>query len=236
MSQSAWQDPVLSHGPLQVIVPDRVWMVTGRLPRGPLSRNMVIYRRSSGGLLLHSPIALEETAQKALEALGPIEAIIVPNGMHRLDGPRYKARYPQIKVLCPRAARTAVEAKVNVDAVCEDALPQEGIGVHAADGLKPMELCYELPTDQGRVLVVTDMLMNMPDQPGFGGWILKTIGTSGFFGMTGIARMMMLRDRAAFKAWLRKMSEKKPGAILVAHGKPVLENASQALLAAEARL
>src|SRR5688500_14318601 len=91
---------VLPHGPLQQLA-ENLWCVLGSLPNMSLKRMMTIARRSDGGLLLHSAIALDEPTQRQLEALGPPTHLIVPNAVHRLDAPAYKARYPALRVFTP---------------------------------------------------------------------------------------------------------------------------------------
>ena len=50
-----------------------------------------------------------------LDALCPVEHIVVPNGFHRLDAPRYKTRYPKARVYCPPGARKKSEQRIAVD-------------------------------------------------------------------------------------------------------------------------
>lgn len=233
---SIWSDHVLPHGPLQSLGP-RLWYVAGRLKRGSLTRNMVVHKLATGGLLVHSVVALDDKTLQELLKLGKPEIMVVPCSIHRLDAAAWKERFPTIQVLAPKAARAAVEKVVTVDGLCEDVLPNHGIVCHQADGLKPFELCYELDLGSGKALVVTDMLFNLPHGGGVDGLIMKLIGSTGFFGMTFIGRMLMLRDRGAFKAWLVKMAAlPNLKAVSVAHGEPVTAQCGEKLRAAAARL
>ena len=54
--------------------------------------------------------------------------------------------------------------------------------------------------------------------------------------MTRIGRLLLLKDRAAFQAWLRRQASRKLLAILPAHGQPIVKETDKALLAAAARL
>ncbi|HET6581795.1 MAG TPA: hypothetical protein VFG69_00085, partial [Nannocystaceae bacterium] len=92
---------VLEHGPIERLA-DNLWRVRGALPGMSLRRTMTIVRRRSGNLLIHSAIALNETAMRELEALGPPTELVVPNRGHRLDAPAYKKRYPNLRVYTPR--------------------------------------------------------------------------------------------------------------------------------------
>ena len=229
-----WKQHIHPHGPIRQIADD-LWMVTGTLPRGPLPRNMVIHRLASGGLLLHSVIALDEAGMKDLEALGRIEVMIVPNGLHRLDAGAYKRRYPNLRVLAPEASRAAVEEVVPVDAAVEAAAHTHGIQAIPIAGIKPVELCYALNCGGKKALLFTDALMNLPNLKGFGGLLMRLLGSTGFFGMTRIGRWYLLKDRTAFKDWLFRQAD-GTSVVLVGHGEAVTENAPEKLRQAAARL
>ncbi|MCO4764174.1 MAG: hypothetical protein KC502_21865 [Myxococcales bacterium] len=233
---SNWSDNVCEHGPL-VALASNLWLVRGSLPRGDLTRNMTVYRLPEGRLVVHSAVALNEAGMASLDALGPVSFIIVPNGFHRLDAGRYKARYPDALVLAPKNVRKAAEKVVPVDGLCEAVLPPLGIQCIQPGGIKAVELAYELPIEGGVALVVADLLFNHQHMSGFGGWFLKTIGSTGFFGMTGIGRMLMLKDSALFKAWLREQAERADlQMICVAHGDTISGDCPDRLRAAADRL
>ena len=173
----------------------------------------------------------------ALDALGPVRVVVVPNRMHRYDAPRWRARYPEARFLCPAAAREAVEQVVPVDGTCEGELPALGVEVHALDGWKPGELAYELTVDGGRALVFCDCLFHLPHQPGWIGASLRWIGSTGFFGTTGIGRWFFMADRARWRGWLETQAKRTDlVALCVAHGAPVLDDCAGALAAAAHRL
>jgi hypothetical protein len=235
---STWTSHLLPHGPWRKLAP-RLWEITGSLPRGKLPRNMVVHKLASGGLLIHSAVVIDEAALAEMLAWGEPEVMIVPSGLHRLDAAAYKERFPKLRVLAPAASKEVVEKKIKVDATCEDALPALGVKAHAADGIRPVELAYEMPIDaeDGKALVVTDMLMNIPHLPGFDGMIMRLLGSTGFFGITRIGKVLLMKDRAAFKAWLCKMATTTGlNAVCVAHGDLIVERCSDRLLEAADRL
>jgi len=228
--------PIYRHGPLEELAPG-LWRVRGSLGRSPLPRNMVLYRLPDGGLLIHGAVAMHAEGMAALEALGPPRLLVVPNGFHRFDAPFYAARYPGMKVLCPAFVRRRAEQRVRVDGLAEDVLPPLGVVCHQPDGVRQLELIYELPLPSGRALVWADLLFNLPRVPSFGGWVTAKIGSSGFFGMTRIGRWFTLKDARDFAAWLRRMSE-LPGLswLIMAHGSPIGERCGERLREAAARL
>lgn len=224
-----WNTHVLPHGPLEAHG-EQVWSVAGTVARGPLPRRMVVWRRDDGGLVVHSAIAMNEEGMAALASLGAPSVMIVPNAYHRMDAAVWKARFPGLKVYAPAAARAAVEKIVAVDATIEDAGDAIAARVVAPPGVKATEYIY----DAHGAWVITDMMMNLPPLPGFSGWLVGVLGSTGFFGMTGIGRMLLLKDRAAFKGWLA--SQAAPTAILPAHGDVIAGGTGAALQAAAGRL
>lgn len=233
---SDWEKAVCPHGEL-LQLDARLWQVTGTLPRGPLPRNMVVYRLDDGGLLIHSGIALAENSMRQLEGLGTPRMLIVPNGLHRLDALRYKQRYPQIQVVCPRAAHDKVAQVIQPDAIAEDVLPRLGIACHAIPGFKSNELAYELRLGVGRALVVCDVLFNLERLPGFAGWTVNVIGSTGYFGVTKIGQWFFTSDKSALRDWLGRMAALPDlRVVCVAHGAAVTSQCGERLQQAAARL
>ena len=231
-----WNDGVLPHGSLEPLA-ENLWLVRGSLPRGNLPRAMVVYRLDDGRLLIHSAIALDEAGMAAIDALGVVTFIIVPNAFHRLDAARYKARYPSAQVLTPSFIHDAAAKLVAVDGHCEDVLPGLGIACRTPAGVKDSEFVYELPVDGGVAVVITDLLFNLPVLKGFDGWVFKMIGSSGFFGMTAVGRMLMLNNRGRFKRWLESQAGRTDiRLICVAHGDPIVEDCGPRLQQAADRL
>jgi hypothetical protein len=163
--------------------------------------------------------------------------MVVPGRMHRMDAAVYAARYPDLQVVCPAASRGPVEDVVRVHATCEEVLPPLGIELHVPAGVKAGEIAYGVPAGEGRVLVLCDLLFNVPHQPGLGGWILRLVGSSGFFGMTRIGRRFMLEDREVFRGWLLDLADRGDiTAISVAHGEAVTGDCAARLREAASRL
>ncbi len=232
-----WREHVHPHGPLVEVVPG-LWQLTGSLPRSPLQRNMALWR-VPGGTAIHSAVCADEPTMAEIEALGVPRVLVVPNGFHRADAARFKARYPEIQVVAPRASRDRVARVVPVDACAEDALPPLGTACLAPDGLAPAELVYRVPCDGERVaLVFCDALFHHPHVPGVTGWVLRHVTRStGELGITRIGRWLMLRDKAQFRAFLERLAD-TPGlaAVLVAHGDAIVEGPADALRAAAGRV
>lgn len=219
---------VLPHGPIESLA-ENLCRVEGDLPNVPVRRSMFVVRLRDGRLVIHNGMALAEPEMKQIEAWGAPSILIVPNGWHRVDARAYKARYPGIQVVCPSAARKSVEKAVPVDGVFGAFDPKsDEIVLRDLPGVKPEEGVVEVRSADGVTLFFNDLIHNNP--PGTGGFLY------GLFAGDGPPRhhrgvvVMIVRDRAALRAELVRLSETPDlRRILVAHGAPILSGAREAL-------
>lgn len=236
-----WAEALDPHGALEALAPN-LWWVWSVLRAPPLPRNMVVVRLPDGRLLLHSPVCLGEAEMASLDALGPAAFLLVPNAGHRTDLRRYRARYPDARVLAPANARAQVEQVAPVDATCEAELPGLGIEVHRPDGMKEgYELVYEVPLEGGgRALLVNDVIATPhPRAPtGLKGWIVGALGVPG--GGVGLPRIVWFnfgQDREAFRGFVRRLADRPDLRVLTcSHGGPLTSDVAGALRAAAERL
>ncbi len=230
---------ICPHGPITQY-DERFWQVKGTLPRGSLTRNMVIYRlghEQGSGLLLHSVVALSPSEQKKLESLGEPQVMIVPNRIHRLDASWYKKRYPKIKVLCPKVSYRQVRREVAVTGLCEEVLPSLGVSYLRPKGVGAFEYVYQLRLAQGNALVMSDLLFNHPHARGVDGWLMKTLGSTGHFGMTKIGRWFLLKEKEVFRNWLLDLAKLEDLSLIsMAHGEPITSECEKALKEAAYRI
>lgn len=229
--------PILAHSDL-IPIDEKLWIVKGELPHhNPLPRTMTVYKMRDGGLWIHSAIALNDETQNKLEELGTPKYLVVPNTMHRLDAALYKRTYPHILVVCPLAAIEKVQQEVPVDLSCEEAFAQTEIKVVKIPGAKDIELAYEISLSYGQALIMTDLLVNVPEVPGLGGVLLKLIGRIGFFRTPPLTKILLLQKREAFKNWLLYLSQRNDLKIItMAHGQPLTRNISHLLKQAAAQV
>jgi hypothetical protein len=164
--------------------------------------------------------------------------MIVPNEGHRTDAPRYKQRYPQLKVVGPSGARAKIEEVIALEATCEETLPGLGIVCHVPDGAKPPshELVYEVDVDGGKALIVNDLLGNGPKLTGFKGSIFNLLGSGGVLGVPRIVGLMFVADKKKVRAFLETLAAKPWKAIAVSHGDPVTAECSERLRDAASKL
>ncbi|GAB4569984.1 MAG: hypothetical protein Tsb0020_24480 [Haliangiales bacterium] len=224
---SGWK--VHQHDPIEELA-ENLWRVEGSLPKMALRRHMLVARDSDGRLLIHNGVALGEADMAKLEAFGTPTWLVVPNGWHRLDARAYKARYPQLQVLCPRGSRKKVEQVIPVDATYEQFAPTATLRLTHLRGLKDAEGVLEVLSEDGVTLVFNDTVFNQPHLPGVFGTMYKLLGQSGRPKVTLIAKLFMVKDKRELAKHLHELADiPKLTRVIPGHITPIVEDASATL-------
>lgn len=170
---------VLPHGKLTKL-DDRLLGVTGELqmPITPITRRMTVARLDDGRLVIFSAIALHEDEMKELEEFGRPSFLIVPSDIHRLDAKIWKDRYPELHVIAPEGARKKVEEVVRVDSSHID-FGDPHVRFVTVPGTGGHEAALIVEGSSGTTLVLNDIVGNIRDAKGIGGWFLKLAGFAG---------------------------------------------------------
>ncbi len=232
---TAWK--VFRHWPIERLE-DNLWRVQGTLPGIPLYRVMTVIKRADGTLVIHGGIALEEDAMKEIEAWGTPAVLVVPNQAHRLDAARFKARYPNLRVYCPRPAKKKVEEIVPVDATYESFPNGDDLRVEPLDGLKGAEGVFVVQSGARTSLIFNDAVFNMAHRKGLPGFIFKYLTqSSGGPRVSRLVKLFFVKQKGAFRAHLERLSE-LPNLVrvIVAHHETITENPSAALKTAASTL
>lgn len=220
---------VLRHGPI-VKVTENLWTVEGMLPKMALKRLFTVVRMADGRLLLHNGIALEEDAMREIEAFGEPAILVVPNGYHRLDAKVYKARYPKLRVYCPRGSRKRVEEVVPVDGTYDELPGDSTASLEYAPGVKEAEGVLRVRSADGLTVVFNDLVFNLPHGSGLGGLVFRLIGSTGGPKVTGIGKLFLVKDRSAVKGYLQRLADEPDlRRILVSHGAPITTRPAEVL-------
>jgi hypothetical protein len=61
---------------------------------------MTVVRLASGGLFVHSPVGLDASTRREVDALGAVRAIVAPSIFHHLHVGGWMAAYPEAHVAC----------------------------------------------------------------------------------------------------------------------------------------
>lgn len=235
MAPGPWQ--AASHGPLTEVAPG-LWIVDATLDLLPIGRRMTLWRTADGGLAVHSAVACDAATMAAIDALGPVRWIVVPSGHHRLDAPRFKARYPDAQVVAMPASHARVAQRVAVDGDY-GRLPTGGAVTFAPLAGVPAEAVFiHRADDATETLIFNDGFMNLPARlPGFKGWVVKLIGSTGGPKVTWTARTFLVKDKPAYAAQLRELAARPAlRRIIPGHGAVITDGAAAALAGAADRL
>jgi hypothetical protein len=214
---------VLPHGKLTQI-DDGLLTVEGELPMplGDFPRRMTVARLRDGRLVIYSAIALDEPEMTQLEHFGIPAFLIIPGDLHRLDAKVWKDRYPGIFVVAPPGARRRVEEVVPVDADEVD-FRDPNVRYLTVPGTEGREAALIVKTRRGTTLVVNDLIWNVQDRPGFGGWVFHSLGLSGKKPLIPfVAKLHSIKDKQTFSAQLQAWAQLGGlNRIIVSHGEIV---------------
>jgi hypothetical protein len=166
---------VQPHGALEQVA-DGIWTVEGsiRMPLGRFPRRMTVVSLAGGGLAVWSAIPLDDAQMAKLDALGPVEFLIVPNAGHRLDVRPWKARYPKARVLTTPGAREAMTEAVPVDGT-DNRLGDPSVALTIVPGMKAEEFAMTVSRADGTTLVLNDVLASVSHPKGIGANIMARL-------------------------------------------------------------
>jgi hypothetical protein len=203
-----------------------------KLAVGDIGARMTVIRLADGGLLLHSPVRLDEETKRALEDLGPVRAVVAPSKVHHLFAGEYARAYPDARVHgAPGLAEKRRELRV--DAVLGDqpaAEWRDRIDQHLFRGAPVLNEVVFLHAPS-RTLVLTDLAFNVPPGRTAGARIFYWVtGAAGRFGPHRLVRTM-IRDRRAARTSVEQVLGWDFDRIVVSHG-DVLETGGRERFAA----
>lgn len=222
---------VLPHGKLSRL-DDNILSVTGDLhmPLGDFPRRMTVVRLRDGRLVIYSAIALDEHEMDALEEWGQPWYLIVPNDIHRMDAKIWKDRYPDIVVVAPAGVQSKVDEVVSVQQTSAD-FDDPRVTCMTVPGTGEREMALIVRGNLGTTLVVNDLIWNMDDRPGLGGWLFHTFGFTGKQPrIPGIVGLRAVKDKDALRRQLANWASISDlNRIVVSHGEIVTEDPASVL-------
>jgi hypothetical protein len=192
---------------------------------------MTAVRLRDGGLFLHSPVRLDDELRRALDAIGPVRAVVAPSKVHHLFVRDYLVAYPEAAAFAPPGlAEKQPELRfTDVLGDTPPALWQAEVDQHLFRGAPYLNEVVFFHR-ASRTLVLTDLAFNMPADAPHARLFLWVVGARGRFGPHRLVRTM-IRDRAAARASVARLLEWDFDRVIVSHGE-VLETGGRARLAA----
>lgn len=197
---------VLPHDPIQELT-ENLWRVEGALPHFSMRRVMSVVRLQDGRLLIHSAIALGEAEMKRLEAWGEPAILLIPHGRHRMDAPRYKRRYPALRVFAPPAVLKKASEVVNVDGTFGEAPLDGSASLELLDGTGEAEAALLVHSNDGVSVVLTEIVFDLEPPKSA---LLRAALKLGGFGpgpvVTPVVKLELVKNKAALAAHLQRLA------------------------------
>ena len=221
---------------------DGVWLGSSpvRIVGMRLSATMAVLRLADGGLLVYSSVALTPERRAAVEQLGPVRDLYLPNIFHHRWARDWAAAFPGACVHAPselaKNRRKTQGLRVGrlhgapLDPVLADSLEEQAI-----EGFRLRESV--LVHRETRTLVVADLLHNVgrPTQP----WAVVYTRLMGFYDRVALSRFIRwtgFDDRPAARRSVAALLARSFERLVVGHGAPLSSGAHEAVDAAYAWL
>jgi hypothetical protein len=165
-----------------------------------LGTRMTIVRRGDGGLVVHSPIALDDALRGEVEAIGPVRCVIAPNLYHHLYAGQWATAFPDVRLVGPKALADK-RKDLKLDAFLETAPDAGWQGtleqVRIAGCMLHETVFFHAPS---RTLISSDFVENFETSPH---WLTRQyLKLADVHGKPGVSRPIrwMFRDREQAKA------------------------------------
>ena len=135
-----------------------------------------------------------------------------------------------MQVVAPEGAREKVAEVVPVDTTAPR-FEDPNVDFITVPGTRDREAALVVRTPNGTTLVLNDVVGNIRDASGFGGWLLHVAGFAGKEAqIPKVVKMAMIKDTNALRdqmlQWAKIDSLKR---ILVSHGSPIEKNPRETL-------
>lgn len=186
--------------------------------------------RTARGVVLVSPIEIDEALAREIDALGPVRAIVAPNALHHLFLEGARRRFPSARLLgapALHAKRPDLRFDGALDAHDPELHPE--IDVVRVEGAPSVDE-HVLLHAPSRTLIVTDLVFNVRRAPNLATWLVFA-WVAGTLGRLRQSRMwrFFTKDRRAAAASLGRVFEWDFDRLVVAHGE-IVESDAKALL------
>ncbi len=186
-----------------------------------------IMRLADGGLVIYSPLAVDDATAKEIDALGEVRFLVAPNSLHWMFVKAAKERWTKARVLA-----SPVLAK-KLGSFPFEELPESG-RISGMDGVR-VERIQGAPTIQehvllhesSRSLVVGDLMFNIHECRSF--WMRLVLRIGGTWKKTGqsIEWRRLVKERATAARSALDVLEWDFERVVVAHGDVIEDGARE---------
>lgn len=192
-----------------------------------LGNRMTIIDVGDGALLVHSPIALDDTLKSDVKRLGRVAYLITPNAFHGMFIEDWMKAFPEARHF---TARTEDSGKNKSEPLSVSAMAGLSPTLEATrvEGIPKLQeyAFYHRPS---RTLILTDLAFNIGTDVPI--WTKIFFSLNDAYGKFGPSRLMrsMITDKTAFKASLAALLKWDFEHVVVAHGDVVAQDGKDIL-------
>jgi len=140
-----------------------------RMPVGPMPARTTILRRADGGLIVHSPLAIDDDTARAIDAVGEVRALVAPSKLHWMFLQAASERWPRASVLGPPGLEKKLPDLAFTPLPATGAAAELGadVAIRLVEGV-PYLAEHVFLHARSRTLVVTDLVFNVHEAKTFG--------------------------------------------------------------------
>ena len=197
---------------------------------------MTVVRLAGGGLFVHSPVALDAATKAAVDALGPVTALVAPSRFHHLFVGEWLRAYPEAQAFaCPRLETKRADLRWQgvLGDVAEE--PWRGELEQVFFGARWLENEVVFFHPKTATLICADLIFNLAAHPSRLTRLAAAVLGNRAPGATWLEHLI-LRDRLAARAQMSRMLAWRPRRIALAHGALVEHDGTEVLRRAYAWL
>jgi hypothetical protein len=217
---------------------DRLWVEARRLRFVGVETGtrMTVLRLADGGLLVHSPVALTAETRAAVDALGPVRAVVAPSRFHHLYVGEWIQAYPDALVCaCPGLERKRPDVRWH-RVLGDDAEAEWRSEVaQVFFGARPLENEVVFFHRPSRTMICADAVFNLGAHPFPLTRVVARLMGARAPGATLFERVL-IRNRAAAREQVNRMLAWNAERIILAHGDIIPSGGSEILRRAYAWL
>jgi hypothetical protein len=197
---------------------------------------MTVVRLPDGGVFLHSPVPTDGPTCAAVDAIGPVRAIVAPNRVHHFYAGDWKRAHPGARLLgapglAAKRKDLAFDGELGDGADVSYAGAIDQLVVRGAPFLSEVAFLHRA----SRTLLLTDLAFHPTPASRRGARIWCRLTRTGAFGPNAVVRLC-IRDRKAFRASIDRVLAWDFDRVTVTHGEPLETGGREALRRAYAFL
>ncbi|MEM1133081.1 MAG: DUF4336 domain-containing protein [Pseudomonadota bacterium] len=238
---SSWMQTYEPLNQLKLLA-DNLWMVDGPIikmdfPLGfkmPFPTRMVLVRLPNGDLWVHSPTEPTDDLFAQIDALGPVRHLVAPNSIHYWYLPYWTERYPDARTYGVEGLTDTAKREIRIDETLSETTPadwQDMFDTIIFSGSVIAEAVFlHRPS---RTLLLTDLIENFEPDKIRGGWRRWFLGLVGIVDPDGKMpldlRMTFWGKSEVLTQQVHQMIDWQPDRVIMAHGRPYLNNGTAEL-------